>query len=407
MSARRTSRAGRLAAALMVAVAFAGAAPAAAPPAPAPEPAPVVTAPPPWVAGYQPQTSEERGLWLQADEAERQLKASNFVVRDPALNAYVKSILCRTVGDDRCQAARIYIIRTPYMNASMAPNGMMQVWTGLLLRVRDEAQLAAVLGHEFGHFEHKDTLRSFRSLRHKTDAMAWLSFLPYGVGLIASVGLVGSQFAHDRGMEREADLVGLSFMTKGGYSPRSAPLVWTQFRAEQDATAVERNVRSLKDKNGGFFATHPNSAERVEYLTHAAQGIPNPPERTGEAEYRAAMANWWAPLIDDQIKLNDFGATEFLLANLARASGWTGELLYARGELYRARGRDGDFQKAAGFYREAIASGLPLPEARRGLGLALLRSGASEEGRQMLKQYVQMKPDAVDRSMMVMMAGGE
>jgi predicted Zn-dependent protease len=319
----------------------------------------------------------------------------------------VKSVLCKTVGDDRCQAARIYIIRTPYMNASMAPNGMMQVWTGLLLRVRDEAQLAAVLGHEFGHFENKDTLRSFRSLRRKTNAMTWLSFLPYGVGLIAQVGIAGSAFAYNRDMERDADIRGLSFMSRSGYAPRSAPAVWTQFRAEQDATAVERNVRSRKDKNGGFFASHPNTAERVQYLTHAAKGIPNPPERTGEAEYRSAMANWWAPLIDDQVKLNDFGATEFLLASLARGSDWTGELLYARGELYRSRGRDGDFQKAAGFYREAIAAGSALPEARRGLGLALIRTGAADEGRQMLKQYVQMKPDAVDRSMMVMMAGGE
>ena len=364
-------------------------------------------APPPWTPGYQPIGTEERGLWMEADEAERQVKASNFVVRDAALNAYVKGVLCRTVGDDRCNAARIYIIRTPYMNASMAPNGMMQVWTGLLLRVRDEAQLAAVLGHEFGHFEHRDTLRSFRDLRHKTDAMAWLSFLPYGVGMIASLGVAGSAFAFNRDMERDADIVGLEFMTRGGYAPGSASAIWTQLRAEQDATAVERQRKSRKDRNGGFFATHPKSAERVEYLTHAAQGIPNPPIRTGAEEYRAAMAAWWAPLIDDQIKLNDFGATEFLLESLARGGGWTGELLYARGELYRTRGRDGDFERAADFYREAMAKGASMAEAHRGLGLALLRTGAADEGRRALRQYVQMKPDAVDRAMMVMLAGGE
>jgi len=385
----------------------------AAAPDPAPPPAAVgnsaplqPSAPPPWSPGYEPMGSEERGLWLQADEAERQVKASNFVVRDPAFNAYLRSVLCRTVGEERCQAARIYIIRTPYMNASMAPNGMLQIWTGLLLRVRDEAQLAAVLGHEFGHFENRDTLRSFRDLRHKTDAMAWLSFLPYGVGLIAQVGIVGSAFAYNREMERDADISGLRYMSHSGYAPKAAPAVWTQFRAEQDATAVERQRKSRKDKNGGFFATHPNSAERVQYLTHAANEIPNPPDRFGETEYRAAMANWWAPLIDDQVKLNDFGATEFLLASLAHGD-WTSELLYARGELYRTRGHAGDFEKAAAFYRQAIAQGSPLPEARRGLGLSLLRAGAAAEGRLMLRQYVEMKPDAVDKSMMAMLAGGE
>jgi tetratricopeptide (TPR) repeat protein len=142
------------------------------------------------------------------------------------------------------------------------------------------------------------------------------------------------------------------------------------------------------------------------YLTQAAAEVKDGKDHVGTAEYRAAMADWWAPLIDDQIKLNDFGGTEFLLANLA-GSEWTSELLYARGELYRARGKAGDFENAAGFYREAIAKGSALAEAHRGLGLALLRTGAGEEGRAAIKEYLQLKPDAGDRAMMAMMAGGE
>lgn len=402
------------AAALLATIAMtAGAARAAPAPVPAAMPAPAAVPadpyaalPPPWTPGYQPQDKDERGLWMEADEAERQVKTSNFVVRDEALNAYVKGILCRTVGEERCKAARIYIIRTPYMNASMAPNGMMQVWTGLLLRTRNEAQLAAVLGHEYGHFERRDTLSQFRSLQHKTSAMTWLSFLPLGVGLIADVGLVGAAFGFSRDMEQNADIAGLHYMVGAGYAPDAASAVWMQLRAEMDATALERRQKSRKDRNGGFFATHPNSAARVQYLSDAARSVLNPPQRTGEAEYRAAMASWWAPLIDDQIKLNDFGGSEFLLSNLA-AGQWSSELLYARGELCRSRGAPGDFEKAAEFYREAIAQGSALPEARRGLGLALLRAGSAEDGRKMLKEYVAMKPDAVDRAMMAMLAGGE
>jgi predicted Zn-dependent protease len=66
-------------------------------------------------------------------------------VRDPALNAYVRSVLCK-VTDDYCRDVRVYIVDVPYFNASMAPNGAMMVWTGTLLRVRNEAQLALVLG---------------------------------------------------------------------------------------------------------------------------------------------------------------------------------------------------------------------------------------------------------------------
>jgi hypothetical protein len=65
----------------------------------------------------------EQGLWFEMDEQERLLKQSKFLVTDPGLNTYVRQVLCRTVGSDRCPAARIYIVRTPYFNASMAPTG--------------------------------------------------------------------------------------------------------------------------------------------------------------------------------------------------------------------------------------------------------------------------------------------
>lgn len=354
------------------------------------------------VGAYQPQDADERGLWMQMDEAERDLKTSQSLVLDPALNAYVKGVLCRAVGAENCGAARIYIVRTAQFNASMAPNGMMQVWTGLLLRMRDEAQLAAVLGHEFGHYAGRHSLALFRDIRKKTDAAAWLSFIPY-VGLIASVGVLGSIFQFSREMERAADMKSLEYLHQGGYPKIAAAQIWGQLREEADATAAARNRKSRKDKNGGFFASHPGSAERLAYLTQAAQGDSGGDR--GEDRWRAAMRSWWPELVDDQIKLNDFGATELLINELARP-GWTPELYYARGELLRARGKDGDFAAAAAAYQSAIAAGTDLPEAYRGLGLALMRSGAATDGRAALKEYLRLRPQAGDRQMMAMMAGG-
>ncbi len=59
--------------------------------------------PPPSTAGYQPQDKLERGLWYQMAEYERELKTSKFLVTDPALNNYVRGVLCRQVGQERCQ----------------------------------------------------------------------------------------------------------------------------------------------------------------------------------------------------------------------------------------------------------------------------------------------------------------
>lgn len=77
--------------------------------------------PPPYAGAYQPHGVDEIGLWHEDDESERLLAQAPLLVHDEALNAYVKGILCATVGADRCAAVRLYILRTPAVNASMTP----------------------------------------------------------------------------------------------------------------------------------------------------------------------------------------------------------------------------------------------------------------------------------------------
>ena len=154
-----------------------------------------------------------------------------------------------------------------------------------------------------------------------------------------------------------------------------------------------------------MFATHPTSVQRQAELDKQAKLLASPAATALNAgEYRAALAPWWADFVDDQIKLNDFGATELLLGQLADGN-WTGELLYARGELYRSRGKPDDFKSAAGYYRDAVTKGGAPVEAWRGLGVALLRSGDTPGGQAAIKTYLDKKPDAKDKSMMAMMAG--
>lgn len=368
-------------------------------------------APPPITPGYQPQDKDERGLWMQMDEAERDLKVSNFVMRDPALNAYVRKVLCKTAGEAECKEIRLYILRTPYFNAAMAPNGMMLVFSGLFLRTQNEAQLAAILGHEYTHYRNKHSLRNFRDIKAKADAIAWISLIPFaslavGLGVsLAQFGILGSIMGFSREMEREADAGSIPMLGNAGYDPTAASKVWAQLRVEADATAAARGKKSRKDKDGGMFASHPGSAERMTVLNDlgSKQAVTGTPSLFRK-EYSAALAPFWSDLVDDQIKLNDFGATELLLGQLA-TEGWTSELLFARGELYRARGKPEDLTKAADFFRQSIATGQAPAEAHRGLGLALLRGGVQAEGQAALKQYLTLRPDAKDKSMMAMLAG--
>lgn len=351
-------------------------------------------------AGYQPSDAVEKGLWLEMDEAERQIRASKFLIDDPELNNYVKSVLCRTVGPAKCGAARIYLIRTPQFNAAMAPNGMMLVWSGLLLRARNEAELATVLGHEFAHFEEQHSLQSFRDIKAKSDAMTWLGFVPGS--LLAQIGLMGSVFRFNREMEKQADMAALDYLGSSGYDPMAASQIWEQLRGEMEAQAKADKTMTQAEEGNDFFSSHPNTKDRMEYLRAAARRKA-PSSDSGEERYRKAIARWWPRLIEDQVKLNDFAATEYLLAGMARGN-WTADLLYARAELHRARGKADDIKVAERFYRQSVAADAQLGESWKGLGLVLLRQGKAAEGRRMLRHYLAIAPEASDSAMIGLMA---
>jgi len=354
----------------------------------------------PAATNYQPVGADEQGLWAEFAEAERELKVSKLLVRDEALLTYLRKVLCQVTSADACQAVRIYVMRDPMFNASMTPNGIMLVNTGLLLRIRSEAELAAVLGHEFAHFERRHGLAVLKKAR---SASGWAAFLgAVGAGPIGLL-VVGSFFSFSQDQEREADMDGLKSLRAAGYRSRSAGDVWANLRAEMDATAAARKVRSRKDRRG-MFETHPATAERLAYLQ--ANAVKDPEGEAGDAAYRAAIAPLWPMLIDDQVKLNDFGGSEYLLAGLASGAGWTGPLLFARGELYRARGHADDFEKAAGFYREAVARADAPVVAWRGLGLALARTGDMPGSKAAIDEYLKRNPQASDKAMLAMISRG-
>src|SRR5512134_627575 len=154
--------------------------------------------------------TDEGGLWAYMDREEQRLKRSSFLIRDPALQDYVNGIACRLAGD-HCPEMRVYLVRTPYFNASMAPNGMMQVWSGLLVRMQNEAQLAAVLGHEIGHYLQRHSVERLRDAKSRS-SFALILGMALGaagaganVGQLAELGIVASMMAYGRDQEREAD----------------------------------------------------------------------------------------------------------------------------------------------------------------------------------------------------------
>lgn len=201
---------------------------------------------PPYQGIYQPQGVDERGQWMEADEHERLMRDSNLLIRDPSLNDYVKGVLCRTVGEDRCQSVRIYILRTPFFNAGMNANGAMEVNSGLLLRCRSEGELASILAHEFAHFEQRHTLRQFRVNRTARDIQAWVAVVAASLNTQTNIDIVmfSARRRFSRDQEREADILGLGYLGRGPYRPQVAAEVWNRRMDEVDAIATGRGMNS-------------------------------------------------------------------------------------------------------------------------------------------------------------------
>ena len=280
--------------------------------------------------------SDEAGLRMMYDKAEAGMQTSGALIRDPELNQYISDLVCK-LAKEYCAEIRVYIIRAPYFNATMGPNGAMQVWSGLLLRVRNEAQLATVLGHEIGHYLKRHSVERMRNVVATSNGLAFfqLAMAGAGVGFIGAVGqlvAMAELTAYNRDQEREADLFGHQFLVEHEYDPYQAAKIWENLREEQKADGDD-------DSKSLFLASHPLPNERRETLDKLAQrtdaSVIN--WETGHDRYNAALRKHRKTYLQDELQLRRFDRFEALLEMLLKDGVNTGELRFFLGEIHRLR----------------------------------------------------------------------
>ena len=349
--------------------------------------------------GYQPEeAADEKGLWMEFEEMEISLNKSALLIRDPELVNYVSGIVCK-VAADYCNDFRVYLVRNPGFNASMTATGMMQVWTGLIVRATSTDEIAAVVGHEIAHYTRMHSLERFRSLKSK---MATASFFDLGLAVLTGVSAPVGQatallsfLSFNRDQETEADLLGTRILAEAGYDPHAAYEVWYKILAEEEAAAVKRR------KPGMFSATHPNSTERAEYLRNFVDDRYGLPYSDGAAdpELLKILNNHYELLMEDQIDTNRFGRTEEILRRHAEIGVEPGILYYFHGEMYRQRGEDGDNRLAMDAYKKSIEQEKVPAEAYKNLGYLFLKSKDMSNAQAYFRKYLEADPEASDRAM--------
>jgi predicted Zn-dependent protease len=355
--------------------------------------------------GYKPTDRDEVGIWQLMNRVEEEVSGSNLLIKDKATNDYVRDLIGR-VGGPAAKDMRIYVARIPDFNAVMFPTGFAVVFSGLLLRMRNEAQLAGVIAHESGHFLRKHQIRQWRDMRRKTDIFAIGAMMAGVAGgaagvytgdlvQLAQLGTLLTLLKYNRTLEAEADAMGLKLIAEQGLRPLAMSETWDQLIAELDASARYRRRR--RDRRIGLFETHPLPETRRADLKISATEV-TVPGRTyddGRDRYLRAIAAIRPMLLDDQVKLNDPGASQYIVETLAR-DGWNGLLRFYEGEIWRLRNREGDDTRAAQGYAAAVQYADAPPDAWRWHGVMLQKAGRLPEARNAYQRYLAMAPNAPD-----------
>ena len=329
--------------------------------------------------------SDEGGLWATMEREEQRLRRSPFLIRDARLHDYLQSLLCRLAGA-HCPDVRVYPVRNAYFNASMAPNGMMQIWSGLLLRMDNEAQLAAVVGHEVGHFLQRHSLERLRDAKSKSAASVGMLLLG-PIGLVGQLALLASVFSYSREQEREADAISIRLMSSAGYDTSQAAEVWSNLLAELKARpGADPTASSV------LFASHPPSDERRDTL----RGLGKAEGDTAERTYREQLAPWQFDFLEDEIKRGQYPETIALLDRKLTLEPQRPDLLYARAEARRLRAQSNDTEQALADLNAAAKLPNVPAQAYRSLGLLLRERKDNVGAAGAFRSYLEAAPDAPD-----------
>jgi predicted Zn-dependent protease len=333
-------------------------------------------------------TTDEGGLWAIMDREESRLRRSPFNLRDPQLRAYVQDIACR-LAKDHCPDVRVHLVRAPLFNASMAPNGMMQVWSGLMLRVENEAQLAAVLGHEIGHYLARHSIERLRDARQRS---AFGQFLgAFGlVGAVGQLGVLASMFAYSREHESEADRIGVTLMQRAGYEAGESAKVWQNL-------LLELKARPDGGMSSPLFATHPAPEDRQAALQALAASHAG--GATNAAAWREHVRPHLREWLNEEVKRGQPEESLALLTRMLASVPAEPEYAFARGEVYRLRGGEADLDAALADYRAAATLGGEPPQAHRGMAMIFRARGQAREARESFRRYLELAPDAPDAPM--------
>ncbi|MCC6171327.1 MAG: M48 family metalloprotease [Gammaproteobacteria bacterium] len=325
----------------------------------------------------------------------------------PDLTAYVSEVGQKLAAvSDRPLPYEFTVLNSSVPNAWALPGGKIAVNRGLLTALENEAELAAVLGHEIVH----------AAARHGAKAQERGTLLQVGMvaaqvgvamsdmdqnlgGLLAAGAGVGAQLIntrYGRDAERESDHYGMEYMRRAGYDPSAAVTLQEKF------VALAQKSGGGSGRGGwleGLFASHPPSEERVANNRARLAELGTPGGDLGKERYatRLAPLRKIAPAYDKAdeavalARKKDLKGAKALAAEAEKQVPNEARFALLRGDLELA---DQQPQAALPHYERALKLDDDYFAAWLGSGTAYYRLGNRSEAAQRLERSAKLLPTA-------------
>lgn len=356
-----------------------------------------------------PENDEESSLWERARSHEERLSKAGTILDLPEVEAYIAGLAEKMLGDsiDHLGVTLDFVIvEEPVLSAWAYPYGTIGLHTGLLVRMDNEAQFAAILAHEISHFLQRHTYAEMLDAEKQGKIGKGLGFLAslavaketgsWNKGVMDAAGefwenLSTSGYSKDN--EYVADEEGLELMARAGYAIDEAIPAFE---------ALAENAAYGAADPRKMWSSHPRLEDRIKNLQkeikraqrkkdYVAGKVPEP-EDYDRGIAPALMINAKLDLKERQfVRMRD-ALNRYIAVHPENA-----EAHFLLGESYRSENPLGpDFTAPQAAYRAALEQDADYAPAYLELGMTQRIAGRNDEARAAFEHYLRLASDAPD-----------
>ena len=356
-----------------------------------------------------PENSKESDLWESASRHENRLRNAGTVFHNREVEAYLEDLSERMLGDSLEHLGinlDFVLVAEPTLSGWTYPYGTIGLHSGLLVRMDNEAQLAAIVAHEISHFLQRHTYRELI-----VDGRN--SALGKGLGFLAGLAVASETGAFDPNVmgftgdlwtnlatsgysqknEYVADEEGLRLMANAGLAIDEAI---PAFHA-----LAENEVYGAGDPRK-MWSSHPRLEDRIKNLQkeikkakrkkgYVAGTVPE------ASDYDDAIAP--VLLINARLDLREqqFERARESLSRYLQVRPESAGAHFLTGESYRRASPSGPaFDESLAAYEAALEQDPEYAEAYREIGMAHRMLGNNDQARSAFERYLAVAPTAAD-----------